>query len=124
MQPSSAIIGTVGCTSFLLLALQRCELLEACHASFKASAALSMPFIADIACIVQKILSFELWRWFLFLAGITPICYVSSWAIHWTINVLERYFLATRKVLYFVVGMKVSMHAFRQLPKIEVVMAR
>ena len=58
--------------------------------------------------LLQEILSFELWRWFLFLAGITPICYVSSFAIHYLINMLEKYFLATRKVLYFVVGMKVG----------------
>ncbi|KAK9845183.1 hypothetical protein WJX84_001954 [Apatococcus fuscideae] len=67
-------------------------------------------FIAGMLLLVignhVKIISFELWRWFLFLAGITPICYVSSWFIHYTINMLERYFLATRKVLYFVVGMK------------------
>lgn len=43
------------------------------------------------------------------MAGITPICYISSFAIHYTINMLEKYFLATRKVLYFVVGMKVSL---------------
>lgn len=67
-------------------------------------------FLASFVCLPQpglRLLGFALWKWLLWLAWLTPLSWAAAMGIHLLLLVVESTYLATRMVVYFIMGTKV-----------------
>lgn len=66
-------------------------------------------FLTSFVCLPQpglRLLGFALWKWLLWLAWLTPLAWASAVGIHLLLLVVESTYLATRMVVYFLIGTK------------------